>query len=309
MSRLPLFACRAGLAALLAASVATAAATAPAIADPLAAPDASFLPYQVILDRAIFGKPPARAAAAPVADEGAAQKQQAEALARKLTMCAVNRTPSGLTAVGFIDNEAKPARNIYLYVGDSSDGYTILAADYDAETATIEKDGVVITLKLGAGLVATAVPTAAPAAAAADRGTRPGARPQAGEAAHAVRTGSIRRPSQAGMPPMPSVPAIYREQMEQTREAIEKIREEGGDVRSYMDQLRERRAQERAEKVAAENAARETLQQLARQITEDELRKQERQINLSLIEQGARPLSDIELTPEEEAALLEKGVL
>ena len=72
-------------------------------------------------------------------------------MAKRLTMCAVNRTPSGNVAVGFIDNEAKPPRNIYLNVCESADGYRIVSADYDAETATIEKEGLTITLKLGKG--------------------------------------------------------------------------------------------------------------------------------------------------------------
>jgi hypothetical protein len=125
-------------------------------------PPDSFAPYQVIIDRAIFGKPPpAKVAPAPAPVPDLTQKQ-AEALAKKITLCAVNRTPSDNTAVGLIDNDAKPPRNLYLNVGDTVDGYTILAADCDAETATIEKDGVVISLKLGKGLIVTA---AAPAAA------------------------------------------------------------------------------------------------------------------------------------------------
>ena len=272
---------------------------------------ASFAPYQVIIDRAIFGKPPpAKVApvAAPVPDPA---EKQAEALAKKITLCAVNRTPADNTAVGIIDNDAKPPRNLYLNVGDTVDGFTILAADCDAETATIEKDGVVISLQLGKGLIAAGAAAApAPAAAIVGRG-RPFAKiaPNGEAAAPSVRTGVIRRPSQAGSSRPSGMQALQRETMEQRRQEMTKIREEGGDVGSYMEKLRERQTQERAANAAAEAAARQKIQELARQMSEEELRKQEREINLTLIEGGSHPISDIELTPEEEAALQKKGVL
>jgi hypothetical protein len=266
-------------------------------------PKDSFAPYQVIIDRAIFGKPPpAKVApvAAPVPDP--AQKQ-AEALAKKITLKAVNRTPSGNTAVGLIDNDAKPPRNLYLNVGDTVDGYTILAADSDAETATIEKDGVVISLKLGAGLIASGAPaTTAPMAGHGRSFARVTSHGET--SAPSDRTGVIRRPSRPS-----GMQALQRETMEQRRQEMTKIREEGGDVGSYMEKLRERQTQERAANAAAEAAARQKIQELARQMSEEELRKQEREINLTLIEGGSHPISDIELTPEEEAALQKKGVL
>jgi hypothetical protein len=272
---------------------------------------ASFAPYQVIIDRAIFGKPPpakVAPAAAPVPDLA---EKQAEALAKKITLCAVNRTPADNTAVGLIDTDAKPPRNLYLNVGDTVDGYTILAADCDAETATIEKDGVVISLQLGKGLIAAgaaAAPT--PVAAIVGHGRSFARIASNGEtAAPSVRTGVIRRPSQAGASRPSGMPALQREAMEQRRQEVAKIREEGGDVGSYMEKLRARQTQEHAAKTAAEAAARQKIQELARQMSEEELRKQEREINLSLIEGGSHPISDIELTPEEEAALQKKGVL
>jgi hypothetical protein len=282
-------------------------------------PKDSFAPYQVIIDRAIFGKPPpAKVApvAAPVPDP--AQKL-AEALAKKITLKAVNRTPSGNTAVGLIDNDAKPPRILYLNVGDTVDGYTILAADCDAETATIEKDGVVISLQLSTGLVIAATPTVATPALASAAGPTPVstvlatvAPPKFAATAATTptdRPGVIHRPSSAGVPLAHRIPTRQRKEMEQQKQELAKIRESGGDIRSYMETLRERQAQEREEQNAVEEAARQKIQELARQMSEEELRKKEREINLSLIEGGSRPISDIELTPEEEAALLKKGVL
>jgi hypothetical protein len=298
------------------------AAVAAVTGDPAAAPSHgalaagdSFAPYQVIIDRAIFGKSPppkADSASAPAPD---LSQKQAEALAKKITLCAVNRTPSDNTAVGLIDNDAKPPRNLYLNVGDTVDGYTILAADCDAETATIEKDGVVIALQLGKGLIApgTAAAASAPAPATAghERSLRALGRNASNDDAAATsgRTGVIRRPSQTGASRTSGLPALQREAMEQRRLEMAKIREEGGDVGSYMEKLRERRTQEREANAAAEDAARQKIQELARQMTEEELRKREREINLNLIEGGSHPISDIELTPEEEAALVKKGVL
>ena len=279
-------------------------------------PKDSFAPYQVIIDRAIFGKPPpAKVApvAAPVPDP--AQKQ-AEALAKKITLKAVNCTPSGNTAVGLIDNDAKPPRILYLNVGDTVDGYTILDADSDAETATIEKDGVVISLQLGAGLVVAATPpsTVAPALASTSAPTvltvvAPPKPAVTAATTPTERPGVIRRPSSAGVPLAHRIPTRQRKEMEQQKQEIAKLRESGGDIRSYMETLRERQAQEREEQNAVEEAARQKIQELARQMSEEELRKQEREINLSLIEGGSHPISDIELTPEEEAALQKKGVL
>jgi hypothetical protein len=99
------------------------------------------------------------------------------------------------------------------------------------------------------------------------------------------------------------------QETDQIRQEIKKLADEGGDVGSYMERLRERKAKEKAEKDVAEKAARDQLQELARKITEEELKKREREINLSLLEQGASPVSDIELTPEEENALVQKGIL
>ncbi len=306
--------------AVWAASAATAAITdgADALPETPTAPftyGTAFAPYQIIIDREIFGRPPPvrqnpTPAAAATPDP---TQMQAEALAKKITLCAVNRTPSGNTAVGFIDNDAKPPRNIYLNVGDDADGYRIIAADYDAETATIEKDGVTITLKLGKGLIGAGAASGAPAVATADRGRsmRWSSRSAAGgtTSASTLPAGVIRRPAMTGMPPDPITAARQREERAQRMMDFRTLREEGGDVHSYMTKLHERRAQEREEQAAAEDAARQKIQELARQMTEEELRKQEREINLSLIEGGARPISEIELTPEEEANLVEKGVL
>ncbi len=113
--------------------------------------------YQSILDRMPFGDLPAGfgAEAGKVVEtksEAQARVEQ-ERLAKQVNMSAVNITPAGKTAIGFTDLSAKPPVNYYLLVGAESGGWKVLAADYDNGTATIEKEEVSITLKLGAGMV------------------------------------------------------------------------------------------------------------------------------------------------------------
>lgn len=103
---------------------------------------------------------------------------------------------------------------------------------------------------------------------------------------------------------MPNLKANL-EKVKQRQAELAKIRAEGGDVKSYMERLRERNKAEAEAKQAAEEEARRQLTQVA----ETERTKKERELNLELIKQGARPLSDITLTPEEEKDLVDKGVL
>ena len=128
--------------------------------------------YQPILDRMPFGSLPADFGKVPPNPDDAKNAAQAAAeqqkLAKQVNMSAVTVTPDGNTAIGFTDLSAKPPVNHFLLVGESADGWTVTSADYDDELATIEKDGVSITLKLGKGLVdpstlAEKAPAAAPA--------------------------------------------------------------------------------------------------------------------------------------------------
>ena len=258
--------------------------------------------YQPILDRMPFGAlPPGFGEAAPAAPTQSEAQVQAEQqkLAKQVNMSCINITPDGSTAIGFTDLSAKPPVNYFLRVGSSANGWNVVAADYDEEWAQIQKDDITITLQLGKGLIdAPPAPRETPGApAAAAQSAPPAATPPSAGLTFPQRIGAVRRPSQAGQPPMPSFPATQMADLQKTREEIEKLRKEGGDIKSYMDRLRERKMQETADRAAAESAAREKLQELARKITQEELSKKEREMNLNLIEQGARHISDIELTP------------
>ncbi len=280
---------------------------------------APFSDYQPILDRMPFGALPAGFGQAPAAASTQPTDAQVQAeqqkLAKQVNMSCVNVTPDGATAIGFTDLSAKPPVNYYLLVGATAGGWTVVNADYDDEWAQIEKEGVTITLKLGKGLIDAppVAPAAATAALHAPVPTAPAAQPAPNadqEVPTPPRPGLIKRPSQGGRPTI-NTASLQRSRADtdQIREDLAKLKTEGGDVTSYMERLKERKAQEKADKDAAEQAARDKLQELARKITQDELAKKEREMNLNLIEKGAKPISDIELTPEEEQALVDKGVL
>ena len=136
--------------------------------------------YQPILDRMPFGALPANFNAAdPAAAQTEAQvKAEQQALAKQVNMSAVNVTPDGATAIGFTDLSVNPPVNYYVRVGDSAGGWTVLSADYDEEMASIEKEGVAITLKLGQGLVDTPATNAAMASARAPAPERPPLTPE-----------------------------------------------------------------------------------------------------------------------------------
>ena len=273
-----------------------------------------FSKYQTILDRMPFGTAvPVAAAADPALAQNAEQvKAEQQKLAQKINMSCVNVTPDGTTAIGFTDLSDKTPVNYYLLVGATGGGWTVVAADYDDEWAQIKKDDITITLKLGKGLI-DAPPASSRAAttqtAASASQLSPAQPTPAAATANTLIPGLLRRPSQAGLAPVPGVLAAQMAKLQKTREELSKIRESGGDVKSYMERLRERKAKETEEKTAAEQTAREELQSLAAKITQDELKKKEREMNLHLLEQGAKPISAIELTPEEEQALIDKGVL
>lgn len=244
--------------------------------------------YDIILSRKPFGDPPPTPVgpvdpAAAAADQAAAQQaKEEEKLAKQIHMVAVNKTPAGNTAVGFIDKSEKPERSYYINVGETVNGYTVVDASFEDETATLSKGEVTISLKLGEGLIRAAAEPP-PVAMRGGRGIPPRAMPPV-----AVRTAPPPQAA-AAQPPPTSRPDLSSES------------------------FRQRLARQRAEREAAESATRERnlleAQAVAEKITQEELDKKTREINLNLIRQGMKPISTITLTPEEDAALVEQGVL
>lgn len=237
-----------------------------------------FSHYQPILDRMPFGPPPT--AATLLTPEQLAQQKSDEQLqaeqqqvAKQIAFTALNVTPRGRTAVGFIDRSVNPPENYYLEVGATAQGWTVLAADYDENWAQFEKDGVTLTMHLHRGLiegppsdvVTNGIATTPDAPAAIAAASVPAAIPHAAMMRPSV-PGLVRQPASAreGRPsnPLPAVPGSASKP---------------ASAKSYLERLRERKAQEKADQNAAEKATRESLQELARKVAQDELAKREKE--------------------------------
>ena len=209
--------------------------------------------YQPILDRMPFGALPANFNASSVDPAAAKNEEQVKAdqqkLAKQINMSAVNVTPDGGTAIGFTDLSEKPPINYYLLVGAEAGGWKVLSADYDEETALIEKEGISITLKLGKGLVDTA--------------------PQPGKPVSSViagvPTGGLHRAAPGGRPDA----LVPRSSAVPPPGAPDKA---GG---SYRDRLLNRKQQEIMEVQVAAKKQQEQLENLAREAAQKEIKKRE----------------------------------
>ena len=133
-----------------------------------AAFDDGFAPYQTIIDRMPFGHPSAPVAQTQAKDgaeasEGARAKgedalgendpEYEKAVARiraSVHVCAVNVPPGGEPVVGFTDTAQNPPRNHLLAQGQSADGWTVVKIDAAANRAVLSRDGVSVSLALGA---------------------------------------------------------------------------------------------------------------------------------------------------------------
>ena len=138
--------------------------------------------YQTIVDRQMFGPPPPgfdptkmpSEVAKTSSREEAELSQEQEQVKRSVRFSVLNVTASGEPVVGFTDSaDAKNPMHYYMKVGESQNGWTVKAADPEAATMTIEKDGVEVTLKLGGD--SSSGPQGAPGAAQGRQGSRLGA--------------------------------------------------------------------------------------------------------------------------------------
>jgi len=248
-----------------------------AFATPAAVP--GFDHYQVILDRQPFGRP-AEAAATNAAAGDLRQAQAEQALARQYRLCAVTRTQQGVAA-GLIDSSVNPPKNLYLYVGESAEGVTLINADLEAETAEIRKDGATLTFTL------TGV-KAAPAGVAP-----PSMRTPASTLFTSAAAGSGPPIRLAPQPPQPpSVPAPLAVSTGSTSTA------------AYLERLKQRRAEIQAQNASHMAGITRTAEKLAAEAAEAAMRKR----NLEMIRRGEGSLG-IPLTPEEDAQLVREGVL
>lgn len=227
-----------------------------------------FSHYEPILERMPFGELPANFGQKvdPNAAKLAAQmKMDQEKLARRVNMSAVNITPQGETAIGFTDLSVKPPASYYLVVGDEAGGWKVNSADYKEEIAEIEKDGVTIALKLGKGLVKSK-PT-----------------PSKFSGTRAPTKITIKKPVISGKTLTKSAIATSTPPTT-TSKSASSIRDQlrnahssgssGGDVRSYMERLRERKIKESTALLKAKERQRKQLEKLAREVASKEIKKQ-----------------------------------
>ncbi len=132
---------------------------------------ADFSRYAVILERRPFGEAPDPEPEPPPRPTG-------PSYADELRLVAMTKR-QGDIRVGLVDGNVSPARSYFLFVGDEEDGLRVVAADYDAETVMVERDGDQRTIRMGGGSASQDRSTAGPGMIAGRR--RPGARPDSSE--------------------------------------------------------------------------------------------------------------------------------
>lgn len=229
--------------------------------------------YRTIIDRKPFGPEPVNfdpeaapgsaAAAAGGDGEMTAEQRTAEEqqLASNVRVSIINISPSGMVKVGFTDSGATPPENYYLAVGASQNGWTVASADPAAESVTLVKGGVEVTVRLGESTGGKSGAKRAPAGASASAANAN--RPMT-LAAHGERPGlaRIRRRRQEELARMreeaekkaaeEEAKRIAREERE-AAEAEEKRRadEERAQIREALRQLQEQRRKQKDEQEAA----------------------------------------------------------
>lgn len=235
-----------------------------------------FEPYQIILDREPFGAapppPPDPPPEPPPEPDPPREIRPEESFARHLRLTFMVREESGVTRIGIINEREK--KNYFMQVGDREDGIELITVDYDQERALLRYEDEEAWLSMrGDPLQAGHAGSMAP-------GQRPTGEPD-----------SVSRHRRARPAPA-SRAALTREQYEQARSE-----------RPPPQPPRATLARQRAE--------RSNMPEIPPDATPDERRQILREYNLELIrargEKG--PPLPIQLTDEEDAMLVEEGVL
>jgi hypothetical protein len=229
--------------------------------------------YKTIIDRMPFGPEPAgfdpdaapgSESTAAAAGDGEMTPEQRSAeeqqLASNVRVSILNVTPAGVVKVGFTDSSAKPPENYYLKVGASQNGWTVKAADPAAESVTLEKGGVEVTVKLGES------------SGGGGKGNGKGS--NGGKSA-----GRPQMPQRRGGHPMMGGGGLAKLRMQRMQE--EKMRLEDEERKRKAEAEEKAKEEEREAKAAAEKQAqaeereqqREAIRQLSEQISE-QMRKQ-----------------------------------
>jgi len=248
---------------------------------------ATFENYQAILDRMPFGAAPQSGIGADSnTAESRAQalsKAEQKKLAAKIKMSCVNITPDGSIAVGFTDLSLSPPRNCYLRIGAAAHGWTVLDADYDEEWATIEKEGVTITVKLGRGLIGGESENLAAQTADNQKQQQPTEPETPQEPAEPpppmiVQYARLRAIELTGGPPMPNVslatiPSETQAELDQERQKIRELRNRGINTRSYRERLVAKKIEAEQQRQDEDQVKLVEMEVIAREIAVEELER------------------------------------
>ena len=246
-----------------------------------------FKRYQTIIDRKPFGpepvgfdpeSAPGSAASGGEIAEGEMTPEQRSAeeqqLAASVRVSILNVTPAGDVKVGFTDSSAKPPENYYLKVGASQNGWTVKAADPAAESVTLEKGGVEVTVKLGE-------------TTGGNKGGAKGGMPGRG----LMRGGRFGRADDGAAPRgegalhqrMGGIARLRQQRMEEearAREAAEKKREADAAAKAEREEREAREAEEKQRAAEERAQQREALLQIQEQLKkqrEENAAKREKQ--------------------------------
>lgn len=267
-----------------------------------------FSRYAPILERMPFGQLPDKFGQA--IDPNAAKqdlllKAEQQKLASRINMSAVNITPQGATAIGFTDLSAKPPVSYYLLVGSEAGGWKVNSADYDAEIAEIEKDGVSISIQLGKGMVEAAPAPAAPAKTPPGTPVLTTHRPPL---TPVLQGAAIATPPSASGGSTVSAASI-RDKLRAAQATQAAAQQEAGngndtETRSYMERLRERKIEQAKALEIAQSTQRQQLEKLAREVASKEIEKQAAIAEETALEKEL--VMEEERLQKEEAERLEK---
>lgn len=254
--------------------------------------------YQVIIDRLPFGDVTETAlSAVQLSAQQAAEQKTKEEIAAKLHMCGLTVTPANELCAAFIDSTVNPAINYFLTEGESKNGFKLISANREKETATIlrEQDALLLTFKLGKGLIETEEESVSTPPAEVEPAAQPSSSGRRNR-----RSATTFRPSSA-IGRLPQPPAASESQTP-TPESL-----------TYKERLAAREA-EKAEAKRVKEAADESAREKAREIAlQDAIVRQaaalaERREQIERIKRGEAPTAPIKLTEEEDAELVQEGI-
>ena len=222
--------------------------------------------YQSIIDRQPFGKPPPgfnpeqMASEVSARDADAAEQQltqEQEVLQKSVSFSVINVDPDdGGLMVGFSDlADPKVPRHYYMRVGTTRDGWLVKEADIAKKTMTVVKDGVEVSLELGANS------NAGGAGAKGKGGTAPASRggsltPARGAGGTTGRSGLLARRGLGGTGGA-SAPGSGLSSFQSRRAQREQAEAQAQADAAAKEAERKRLAEEQAAKEAEERAARE----------------------------------------------------